>query len=66
MEEIEAIAGAEGISVAEAMRQALAKYVETRTSDPEFQKRLEARLERDRKVLERLRVAGRGRVAAER
>jgi hypothetical protein len=57
LEEIEAVARAEGISVAEAMRRALAEYVRTKKKEPNFRARLEELINRDRELLQRLSVA---------
>ncbi len=52
--DLEALAQAEGIPVAEAVRQAVASQIEARRKDKAFQARLRASLERNRKVLRRL------------
>jgi hypothetical protein len=52
--DLEAMAQAEGIPVAEAVRQAVATQIEARRKDKVFQARLRASLERNRKVLQRL------------
>jgi hypothetical protein len=53
-EELEAIAAAEGTSLAEEVRSALSERIETRRKDKEFQARLRATMERNRRVLDRL------------
>ncbi|WP_433183993.1 ribbon-helix-helix protein, CopG family [Actinoallomurus sp. CA-150999] len=53
-EELEAIAAAEGTSVAEEVRSALSERIEARRKDKEFQARLRATMERNRRVLDRL------------
>ncbi|MCO6006322.1 ribbon-helix-helix protein, CopG family [Actinoallomurus purpureus] len=53
-EELEAIAAAEGTSVAEEVRSALTERIAARRKDGEFQARLRATMERNRRVLDRL------------
>jgi hypothetical protein len=53
-EELEAIAAAEGTSVAEEVRAALTERIEARRRDKKFQARLRATMERNRRVLDRL------------
>jgi hypothetical protein len=53
-EELEAIAAAEGTSVAEEVRAALTERIEARRRDKKFQARLQATMERNRRVLDRL------------
>jgi hypothetical protein len=53
-EQLEAIARAEDVSVSEAVRIAIMRDVEARRNDPDFQQRLQRRLEEDRQILERL------------
>jgi predicted transcriptional regulator len=50
----EAVARAEGQSVNETVKRALAEAVERRRKDPEFRARLRRTIEEDRKLLERL------------
>ena len=50
----EALARAEGLSVNETIRQALAEAVERRRKDPKFKARLRKIIEEDRELLERL------------
>ncbi len=52
--DLEAMAQAEGIPVAEAVRQAVAAQIEARRKDKAFQARLRASLGRNRRVLQRL------------
>lgn len=52
--ELEAVASADGVSVAEAMRRAVDELVEARRKDPEFQKRIRSIMEQNQRVLERL------------
>lgn len=52
--ELEAVAAADGVSVAEAMRQAVGDLVEKRRKDPEFQTRIRSIIEQNKRVLERL------------
>ena len=53
-EQLEAVAQVEGIPVAEVIRQALARHIEERRNDAEFQERLRASIERNKTILERL------------
>lgn len=50
----EAIARADGVSLNETVKRALAEAVERRRKDPEFKKRLRRIIEEDRELLERL------------
>ena len=50
----EALARAEGQSVNETVKQALAEAVERRRNDPEFRARLRRIIEEDQELLERL------------
>ena len=52
--ELQAVAEVEGVPVAEAIRIAIAEHIESRRQDREFQARLRASLERNRKMLEKL------------
>lgn len=52
--DLEAMAQAEGIPIAEAVRQAVATQIEAGRKDKAFQARLRASLERNRKFLQRL------------
>jgi hypothetical protein len=51
---LEAIARVEGISVSEAVRDAIGLHIERKRQDAAFRKRLRAVMERDREILERL------------
>jgi predicted transcriptional regulator len=53
-EQLEAIAQTEGISVSQAIRDAIAALVEVRRQDAEFQERLRASIERNQRILDRL------------
>ena len=52
--EVEALAQAEGVSVDEEVRSALADRIAARRADPEFMARLHETMERNRRALERL------------
>lgn len=52
--ELAAVARADGMKISEAVRQAIAKHIATRRSDPEFQQRLRRRLEKEHAILESL------------
>lgn len=52
--EVAIVARVEGVSISEAIRAALYRYISTRRTDEDFKKRLKKRLEEDREVLERL------------
>ena len=53
-EELEAVARAEGISVSEAVREAITEHIARKRSDKTFRDRLKAVMDRDREILERL------------
>lgn len=53
-EELNAIAQTEEVPVSQVIREAISALVETRRHDAEFQERLRASVERNRKILERL------------
>jgi hypothetical protein len=53
-DELEAIARAEGISLSDAVRQAIGEHIERKRKDKAFRDRLRAVMERDREILERL------------
>jgi len=53
-EELEAVARAEGITVSEAVREAIAEHIDRKRKDKAFRERLRAVMERDREILERL------------
>lgn len=52
--ELEAVANADGVSVAEAVREAIAQHVATRRKDKAFQKRLRRLVDSNREILDRL------------
>lgn len=53
-EALQAIAGVDELSVNEEIRRAIAAHIEARRSDADFRKRLEACIERNKEILERL------------
>jgi hypothetical protein len=53
-ETLEAIAGIDDVSINEEIRQAIDAHIEARRADPEFRKRLQASIERNKEILERL------------
>ena len=53
-DELEAVARAEGISVSDAVREAIAGHIERKRKDKAFRERLRSVVERDRVILERL------------
>lgn len=52
--ELEVVARAEGISVSDAVREAIAEHIERKRKDKAFRARLRTVMERDREILERL------------
>ena len=52
--DLEALARAEGIPIAEAVRQAIVAQIEARRKDEAFQARLRTSMERNHAILERL------------
>lgn len=52
--ELEAVARAEGISVSDAVREAITAHIERKRQDSGFRDRLRAVMDRDREILERL------------
>ncbi len=52
--DLEAVAAADDISVAEEIRQAVADRIEARRQDPAFQERIRSIIEQNQRVLERL------------
>jgi hypothetical protein len=52
--ELEAVARAEGISVSDAVREAIKEHVERKRRDEKFRARVRAVMERDREILDRL------------
>ena len=53
-DELEAVARAEGISVSDAVREAITEHIDRKRKDKVFRERLRAVMERDREILERL------------
>jgi post-segregation antitoxin (ccd killing protein) len=53
-DELEVVARAEGISVSDAVREAIAEHIERKRKDKAFRARLRTVMERDREILERL------------
>jgi hypothetical protein len=53
-ETLETIAGIDEVSVNEEIRQAIDAHIEARRADPEFRRRLQASIERNREILDRL------------
>jgi post-segregation antitoxin (ccd killing protein) len=53
-DELEAVARAEGISVSDTVREAIAEHIERKRRDKAFRERLRAVMERDREILDRL------------
>jgi hypothetical protein len=52
--DLEAVAAAEGLSVSEEIRQAIADHVATKRKDKAFRARVRAVIEQNQRVLERL------------
>ena len=52
--DLEAVAAADGVSVAEVIRRAVADQIVARRKDPAFQARIRSILEENQRVLERL------------
>lgn len=52
--DLEAVAAADGVAVAEEIRRAVADRIEARRKDPAFQARLRSIIEQNQRVLERL------------
>lgn len=53
-EALQAIAGVDELSVNEEIRRAISAHIEARRSDADFRKRLEASIEKNKEILERL------------
>jgi hypothetical protein len=53
-DKLEAVAPAKGISVSDAVREALTEHIDRKRKDAAFRERLRAVMERDREILERL------------
>lgn len=54
MTELAAVAKVEGVTVSEVVREAVRKHIDTRSGDPEFQRRVRERMEESLKIMERL------------
>ena len=52
--DIEVVAAADGVSVAEEIRRAVADRIDARRGDPAFQERIRSIIEQNQRVLERL------------
>jgi len=52
--ELEAVAAADGVSIAEVIRRAVGDRIEARRKDPAFQARIRSIVEQNQRVLERL------------
>lgn len=52
--DLEAVAAADGVAVAEEIRRAVADRIEARRKDPAFQARIRSIIEQNQRVLERL------------
>jgi predicted transcriptional regulator len=53
-DELEFIARVDGVPMSEAIREAVADYIQVRRADPAFQQRLRERIDADRNILKRL------------
>ena len=53
-DELEAVTRAEGISVSDAVREAIAEHIARKRKDKAFRERFRVVVERDREILERL------------
>lgn len=53
-DELEAVARVDGISVSDAVREAITDHIERKRKDKAFRERLRTVMERDREILERL------------
>jgi hypothetical protein len=53
-EELEFIAEVDGVSVSEAVRDAIESHIESRRADDGFQERLAASMQRHKRILDRL------------
>lgn len=54
--QLQAIARTDGVSISDAVREAIANQIATKRADKDFQARLKKRLEEDQEVLKRLAV----------
>jgi metal-responsive CopG/Arc/MetJ family transcriptional regulator len=57
-DELDLVARVDGVPVSEAIRLAISAYITRRRADPQFRERLRARIEADRRILERLAAPG--------
>ncbi len=53
-DELEAVARAEGMTVSDAVRKAITEHIDRKRKDKAFRERLEAVMQRDREILDRL------------
>lgn len=53
-EALEKVAEVDGMSVTEAIREAIDQHISTRAADEQFRERLAASMERNQRILERL------------
>lgn len=53
-ETLEAIAGIDHISINEEILRAIGAHIEARRADPDFRRRLQASMQRNREILDRL------------
>lgn len=53
-EQLGTVAQVDGVPISEAIRDAIAKHIEERRNDPEFQARLKASMERNQEILRKL------------
>ena len=52
--DLEAVAAADGVSIAEVIREAVADRIDARRKDPAFQARIRSIMDQNQRVLERL------------
>ncbi len=52
--DLEAVAAADGVSIAEVIREAVADRIDARRTDPAFQDRMRSIMDQNQRVLERL------------
>jgi hypothetical protein len=53
-EQLEAVARVDGVPISEAIRDAIARHIDERRNDAEFQARLKESLERNQEILRKL------------
>jgi predicted DNA-binding protein len=53
-DELDVVARAEGMTVSDAVREAISEHIERKRKDKAFRERLRAVMDRDREILERL------------